>query len=230
MAGDKVVAMQASKLFGEHANFKAQRSSDSDLSEYAHVQDADGDTAGGCTSDAMDDRNEYSGTTQYCGTDIVSDAGTLLTSFGLLAGAKVPTEISFTFSRDNMPEMTIVGHNHDDNAHAASPAMRAADVSSVIPGSTGGVGVPAILENSDTDADPVSATVRFSLEHVDENGATNQHFVGNNKNFRCDITITYLGTPTLTTTGWIVPSLETADDNNTMDAYTISAYRFFSAS
>jgi len=221
---DKVVDMQATKLFSEHANFHAQSSSDNDLQDYAVVPDADGDVAGGCEDAGSNKRNEYTGTTQYCGTDIVSDAGVLFTTFGEVANSKAVDDITVTFRLDQYPEMTINGHNHDTNAHEA---LDDADVSSVIPGSTGGVGCPDIWSNAAANADPISVTVRFTLEHVDQNDADNEHFVGANKNFKAEVTAEYVGVPTLTTTGWKIDSENTADSNGEFDSYTITAHKFF---
>jgi len=221
---DKSVDMQATDLFSLGANFDAQSSSDSDMQDFASVADANGDVGGGCESAGENDRNEYSCPYGYCGSDIVTDLGTVLTTFGEVVDSKALTELTVNFRLDAYPELTLTGHQHDNNAHTA---LDNADVSSVIPASTGGVGCPDIWTNADTDSSPISVTVRFSLEHVDRNDADNQHWVGANKNFRVDVTAEYIGTPSLTTTGWKVDSVVSNDSNAEMDTTVYTAHKFF---
>ena len=221
---DKSVAMQATDLFSLHANFKEQSSSDNDAADFAQVPDANGDVAGGCESAAFNNRNEYSMTANYCGTDIVSDFGTFLTTFGEVQNSKAIEEIVVEFSNDAYPAVTVRGHNHDSNAHSS---LQDADVSSVIPASTGGVGCPDIWTDAGTDSSPIGVTVTFGLEHVDVNGEDGEHWVGDNKNFRADVTARYVGSPTLTTTGWKVDSQESSDSNDEFDTFTITAHKYF---
>ena len=81
---DKTVDMAATDPFALGANFKEQSSTDTDASDFAQVQDANGDTGGGCESSAFNDRNEYTATYLYCGTDIRTDLGTNATTFGVI--------------------------------------------------------------------------------------------------------------------------------------------------
>jgi len=222
---DKLVDMAASDIYALPSNFNAQSSTDSNLADFAVVADANGDVGGGCESAAMNNRNEYSNPWGYCGTDIVSDAGTLFTTFGTVVDSKAVEEITVNFRLDAYPEGTISGHQHDDNPHET---LANADVSSVIPASTGGNGVPAFFTDAGTNSSPISATVRFSLEHVDRNDADNQHWVGANKNFRADLTIEFIGQPSLTiTAGWKTDSVVSSDSNSDMDTTTYTLHKYF---
>lgn len=219
---DKAVTMQATLMFGLGATFHAQSSSDNALKDYAQVLDANGDAGGGCESGAMNSRNEYSCVAQYCGSTIRTALGTLLTTFGEVADSKAVDEITIVFKQDAQPEVTINGHNHTDNAHAA---LANADVSALIP-DEGGVGVPDFVANSNTDATPTSLTFRISLTHVDKQDADNKHWVGENQNFRVDVTAEYLGVPVLTLGSWVKDSDTTNDANTDFDTYSISAHQF----
>jgi len=221
---DKSVDMQATDQFAMSANFEEQSSTNNDLQDYATVQDADGDVAGGCEDAGSNKRNEYTSVYGYCGTDIVTDFGTFLTTFGEVQDSKAVTEIQVVFRLDAYPEVTVTGHNHDNNAHTA---LDDADLSGVIPASTGGIGCPDIWANADGDSDPTNVTVRFSLEHVDANDSDNEHWVGANKNFRVDVTAEYIGTPSLTTTNWKVDSSQATDSNSEFDGTTVAAHRFY---
>lgn len=226
---DKVVAMQASDPFALNANFTEQRSNDNDAADFAQVQDENGDTAGGCESAAFNDRNEYTANYGYCGVDIVSDAATHWTTFGEPFGAKLPTEYRISFGVEGQPTVDVTGHQHDSNPHVNAVGggiLADADMSTVIPASTGGIGAPDIWVNSDGDSDPIEVEVTFSLEHVDRNGSDGQHFVGNNKEFVARVTARYTGVPTLNTTGWKVPSQNTGDDNGDFDSFVITAHQF----
>ena len=222
---DKTVAMQASDLFTVHANFKEQDSSSNTLLDFASVSDANGDVGGGCETAGSNSRVEYTNRFQYCGTAIVSDAGTLLSTFGAVSNSIAITEISVTFRQDAYPELAITGHQHTANAHAAG--LPTFDVSGVIPGSTGGEGCPDIWSNADTDSTPISVTVRFSLTHTDVNDANNAHWVGTNSNARTDVTAEYLGAPSLTTTTWKIDSSNATDSNTAFDGLSIAAHKFF---
>lgn len=224
---DAVVDMAATMMFGLGANFKAQSSSDSDLDDFAQIQDANGDTGGGCESSAFNARNEYSLSAGYCGTALVTDLSVIATTFGVVADAKAPTELIITWRNDAQPEVTINGHNHDANAHAVSPALATYNISADIP-ANGGVIVPDIWANAaGAVSDPISVTLRFSLEHVDQNNADGAHFVGENKNCRADVTAEYVGVPSLTTTGWAVDSVVSADSNSAFDTTTYTAHKFY---
>lgn len=221
---DKAVDMQASDLLALGANFKEQGSSDDDREDFAQVADADGDVAGGCNTSAENKRNEYSNDFGYCGTDIVSDLGTMLTAFGEVVDSKAVTELTITFSQERQPELSFVMHNHDDNAHAALDNF---DLSDAIPASTGGVGCPDIWSNADTDSSPTSVTVRMAVEHVDAQDKDNKHWVGASKNARVDVTAEYIGTPSLTTTNWSVESEVDSDSNSEFDKTTVNAFRYY---
>jgi len=220
---DKSVDMAATLMFGLNATtFKAEGSDDDALLDFAHILDANGDMA--CEDAGTNARNEYQCVAGYCGTDIKTDLSTILTTFGEVADTKAITEVRIDFSQTLQPKVTITGHNHTANAHAA---LTDADVSGDVPASTGGVGVPDIWANSNNDATPVSASMRFSLTHTDRNGKANGHWVGDNSAFRCDAEATYLGVPALTTTDWKLDSAKTSDANSDMDGYTVRMHKWY---
>jgi hypothetical protein len=225
---DVVVASAASDLFSLHANFVEQGSSDSDLDDYAQTPDANGDVNAGCESAAFNARNEYTNEFKFCGTDIVSDFGVVLSTFGVIANLKQITEITVQFSNTDFPIINVTGHNHDAQAHGATPALPTFDFSAAIPAVTGGVGVPDIWSNSaSATSTPTSVTVTFAIDHIDALDANGAHFVGTNKNGRVDVTADYINTPTLTTTNWKIDSQVLNDSNTDFDTFNISAHRYY---
>jgi hypothetical protein len=221
---DKAVSMQASDLFALGANFKEQSSTSTPMADHTQVRDENGNSAGGCLSGEMNNRTEYTGVYLYCGTDLKTDLGTLLTTFGQVSDSKAVTEISVNFTQDQKPEVTINGHNHDDNPHTSLTNF---DVAASMPAGIGGVGVPDWWTNSDANSNPTRGNVRYSLTHTDRQGKDNQHWVGDSRDARVDASFDYIGTPTLTLTGWETDSKAAADSNSEFDTFTQNAHRFY---
>ena len=222
---DKVVAMAASDLFSLHANFKEQGSTTRTILDFSQVADANGDVGGGCEDAGSNSRLEYTGNYKYCGTDIVSDAGVLLSTFGEVMNSKAVTEAVFEFSQEAQIMLALTGHQHGDNTHEAQNNFDCS-ATTIIPATTGGIGVPAFVSDAGTNSSPRRATLRISVEHDDAQDSANAHWVGNNKNCRIDLSIEYIGTPSLTTTGWKVDSAGADDSNSEFDTYAIEMHKY----
>lgn len=223
---DIAIDIAPTDIFGLNAsNFHAQSSSTSIKHEFASQKDSNGDVGGGCESAATNETTEAQADYGYCGTDIVTDLGTMLTTFGEVVEGYAVNELTLNFSREKYPEASVSGHNHTQNPHAAMPN---ADVSDALPASVGGIGCPEIWANSaSATSGPIQVSVKFSLEHIDEQGDDNNHWVGTSQNFRVDVTATYLGAPTLTTTGWKIDSQDSKDGVTEADKWSITAHKFY---
>lgn len=225
MADKAPGGIEASVLFGSGANFHAESSSSNVVDTSVQAIGAKGDVE--CETGGLNTTTEYNNVLTYCNSspDIATDLSTLLTTFGAVADSKAVTELSIDFTAGEYAKVTISGHNHAENAHST---VANADVSAAVPASAG-FGVPNIMANSNADASPVSASLRFSCNHVDREGADGNHWAGTSLTFRCDMTAEYIGVPVLTTTDWIVDNVESTDANGEFDGYRISAHRFFDA-
>ena len=210
---DKTVAIGGSNLFGAGAQFFAQSSESPHQRDMANMLDASGNVQ--CET-GINNRTEYSNTLAYCNATpaIHTDLGTLLSTFGAVADSKLVTGLTINFTAGQYATVDITGHNHDDNEHTAS-VCGVANVTSIVPTGSG-FGVPALAFGIvlGTDSTPISATLAFSLNHIDELDSTGEHWVGTNTTVRAELSIELLGIPTSTTvaaleagmSGWTVDS------------------------
>jgi len=229
---DKVVDIGASNLFGAGANFFAQTSSSIHQREMANMLDAAGNVE--CET-GISNMDVYENSFAYCNAtpNIKTDLGTLLTKFGIVADSKAPTALTINFAAGQYATVDITGHNHDNNAHAWT-TTEYADVSAAVPASSG-FGVPNFGLTVGANSTPISASIAFSLNHIDENDADGEHWVGTNTNFRAEMSLELLGLPTSQTvaaietnlTGWKVDTNGSNDGNQELDHFVITAHRHF---
>jgi len=229
---DKSVNLGGSNLFGAGAQLFAQTSSSIHTREMANMLDAAGNVE--CET-GISNMTTYENSFAYCKAtpDIKTDLGTLLTKFGVVADSKAPTALTINFSAGEYATVDITGHNHDNNAHAWT-TTEYADVSAAVPASSG-FGVPNFGLTVGANSTPISASIAFSLNHIDENDAGGEHWVGTNTTFRAEMTLELLGLPTSQTvaaiesnlTGWTVDTNGGNDGNQELDKFTITAHRHF---
>lgn len=229
---DKSVNIGASNLFGAGANFFAQTSESPHQRDSASILSASGDTA--CET-MVNNMTNYSGNYAYCNATpaIGADLGTLLSAFGSVADSKLVTALNINFTAGQYATIDITGHNHDNNPHTLS-VSGVSDVSSAVPAGAG-FGVPSYGLTVGADSTPISSSLSFSLNHIDENDADGEHWVGTNTTFRAELSLELLGLPTSVTvaaietdlTGWTVDTNGGSDGNQELDHFTITAHRFF---
>lgn len=229
---DKSVDLGGSNLFGLGANFHAQSSESPHQRDASNILDASGNVE--CET-MINNRTEYTNNFAYCNAtpDIKTDLATILTTFGAVADSKLQTATTINFSAGEYATVDITGHNHDNNAHSASVAG-VADVSAAVPAGAG-FGVPDFGLTVGADSTPISASIAFSLNHIDENDANGEHWVGKNTTVRAELNLELLGLPTSQTvaaietdlTGWTVDTNGPADGNQELDRFIITAHRHF---
>ena len=189
------VGFEASDLWAAGANFH-ENSSSSILNETnAGMQDKSGNRE--CTTTGLNTVTEYSNDYGYCNAtpDIKTDLSTLATKFGDVADSKKPVSLTINYTAGEYATVNITGHQHAENPHAAGFAEGYADVSAAIPASSG-FGVPTWTgQSTGSDCEFNSATLSFTCNHVDREGAAGDHFVGKSITFRAELTIEATGTP-----------------------------------
>jgi hypothetical protein len=132
-------------------------------------------------------------------------APTVPANIGDLLGGNIVTGISISTSATDFVKMTLTGHNHDANAHAAlrkvehgislSKAFGAIDFLG------GTAGSAATVESSTCD---------ISCQHEDIQTEDGAHAAGQNYDARIQVTVTWNGVPTtVAASGWSVTSVET---------------------
>lgn len=226
---DASINLQASNLFGLGAEFKTQSSGTSEQSTNVSVLDELGNVA--CQTNILDITN-YTQTAQYCGAtvDFVADLGTFLTQFGNVQNSKVVTGLTINMTAGEYCTIDIEGHNHAANAHTAGLTLGYADVSNFLPHEVGesfvtwdGFGVPDFnVDVSAGDASPISATVTFSMTHVDQVAALGQHLVGKNITPRCELTMEFSGVPAAADTIAEIQADLRGNTNSMLTAYVDS--------
>jgi len=228
---DKSVEFLAGDLFGLHANFKEQESSTRVTREFSIVKDAYGDKS--CETAASNIRTDVTNRYEYCGATIVSDAGTFLSTFGF-SGSYAVDSAEFTFSAGQKPGLSVSGHNHADNAHAdVWPSGHSLDASGVIAASQGGDGIPALTASTHViteanDSIVTDMSITLAIEHVDVNGASNEHWAGTSRNCRVDLRISGVGVASDISLGtsWVQDDVADNDSNETADTFEITAHLY----
>ena len=203
---DKVVAFGASDGFGALVGWELQGSGSGVISDRAAVLD---DTGNEADSILFNERTEGSSTYQ---SNLSGSAPTIPASIGALVNGLVLTSISLSTTQNGHVTMTLTGHNHTENAHAAEPAL-----ASVAHGVTldDGFGVTDFFGGTAGDnAAPISSNLTISCEHADVQDEVGDHFVGENYNPRMSGSVQWAGVPTSTDdASWDVTT-KTTDTGN----------------
>jgi len=210
--------------FDASSQFKAQNSSTEEVKQFVTVIDGLGDYA---CSQEFDDGDTYMSEYRYCGgvsPDIDTDLSTLMSSFGLVADEKEPTEMRIHFEAGESATVTIDGHQHDTDPHISG--LDVFDCSGIIPASSG-VGVPTLITVAGT-VSPVSADVTINANHQDKIGAAGAHFWGQNIGpCRVSLSVNYEGQISGTTPGnWLNIIVALSDDNQETPTSTLTAEQF----
>ncbi len=214
---EPTVDFEATNLFGLNANFNTQTSSSTNETVNVATNDELGNVAcqrniGGVT--------RYTQNATYCGADFIGDLGTFLTEFGNVQNSILVESISIGMSAEGYATVDITGHQHDENTHVAGIDVGYADVSDFLPHEVGeafedwdGFGVPDFGITLGDNATPQSATVSFTMNHIDKNDPQGDHFIGKSITPRCELNMDFIGIPTSNT----ATLLEADFDGNTND-------------
>ena len=232
MAEDSIT-FQSSDLFALGGDFHAQTSSTTVTRERDTNLASDGDVA--CESDAFNVTTNYSAEYEFCGSDLETGLGTFLNAFGGVEDSKLVTGLDIDFNNKEYPSVSIEGHNHAQNPHTSGSAnIRKFDLEAALTlGLTvGGVGVPAISGITVGAANAINAaTISASFEHMDVEDETGDHFDGQNRTCRVDLTISGIGPASgITVAGnWIIDDLGDEDGNSDPDSFNITCHQFVDA-
>lgn len=202
---DKVITFGAAQSFGAVSGFNEQTSSVAVSKSRASAHNAVGVEV---VSSLYDERTDVS--TPYK----VSSAATtaiLPASIGALLNALIVTDIKVNTAAGDYAGVTIGGHNHAANAHAASPALTSWVHGIAL---TSGFGATDFLGGTAGDnASVKSSSCTIKCDHVDEIGATGDHLVGNNFNPMVEAEVVWVGVPTTAVgAGWDSVSVVTGTD------------------
>jgi len=215
------VGFEASDLFALGANFHEQSSNSITVETNAFMLDKSRNQE--CITTGLNTMTNYDNEFAYCNAtpDIKTDLGTHATQFGDVFDSKKMTQLVINYTAGEYATVTVNGHQHAENAHAAGFAEGFADVSGAIPASSG-FGVPTWTgQTTGADCEFNSATLTFSGNHVDVVGADGNHFTGKTITIRAELTIEATGTPTTPLpTGWNIVSQGPGDSSTAHDTWT----------
>lgn len=207
---------QATDLFSLGGDFQAQSSTNDDQESVIHALDGNGDVVASDTHGSM---NSVSCVYKYTGAATLWTTTTseLIPKPGSIQNSYIVTSVQVDYSPTDWPTVTITGHNHDENAHSA-------DLETFSPSITlaGARGCPDLWTNADTDSAPTSVTYTIACEHVDVDDGSGDHLAGDTYRGMETISAEYVGTPSLTTTGWYVSSSNAGDSNTEFDTTAVS--------
>lgn len=201
---DKAITYGASEGFGVLAGWNAISTKDPTQYERLTAHDDKGDEA---ASKLVGEKNEVQ--SDY---ECEDDTNTIPTAVGALVNSLILTEIAI--STDKGPaKLSLRGHNHGANAHAASPALRTATHGITV---TAAFGAQDFMGGTAGDAAAViSGTCTIRCDHADQDDGNGDHLVGENYNAMIECVTTWSGVPSVTAeAGWDV-TVESTEDEST---------------
>lgn len=201
---DKAITYGASEGFGELTGWESQGTNDTTNKTRAAAMDDKGDEV---ASTLHDEKQDVSG--NY---EANNDTNTIPASIGALVNSLILTGINITTSGEGYAQMALSGHNHAENSHGGSPALRTA---------VHGIAVAKAFGCTDflggtagDNASPIDSSVNIQCDHVDQNDSDGDHLVGENHNFRIEAKTTWAGVPSVAAAeGWDITVTSTVDEN-----------------
>jgi len=209
----------ATDIFALAGNYHAQTSSDDDTQSVSHAKGATGDVI---ASKAHGGMNNVSCPYKYNSTNALyatTDAGNqTLPRPGQLKNGYMVTAVGVAYSLTDWPTVTVTGHKHDSNTHDTNGNIFSPSID-VLSGPASGFGCPALLTNTDTDGSsaPQSENYGLEAEHIDAADGQDDHIAGATIGGMERLSMEFVGTPTLTDTGWYLTSKVGGDGNADFD-------------
>ena len=203
---EPTIAFGAAASFGALTGWVEQSSGSTVASDRASVLGATGNEA---VSKLHNAGTQVS--TPYKAS-VTGSAPTIPATLGAIVNSLDLTGISISTTAGDFASMTLTGHNHSDNAHAASPVLRFAAHGITL---ADGFGAKDFLGGTaGADASVESSTINISAQHVDIlAGATGNHLIGQNYNAMIEAETVWSGVPGTASSGWDQVSVETRTTN-----------------
>jgi len=199
---DKAITYGASEGFGAITGWNAKSTKDPTAYDRLTAHDDKGDEA---ASKLVGEKNEVQ--SDY---ECENDTNTIPASIGALVNSLILTEISISTSK-SAAKMSLRGHNHGANAHAASPALRTAVHSIAVSKCFGAQDF--MSGTADTNSSVVTGNCTIKCDHNDQDDGDGDHLVGENCNALIECVTTWSGIPTVAAeAGWDVTIDSTEDE------------------
>jgi len=199
---DKAILYGASEGFGAITGWNAKKTTSPETHERKAAHDDKGDEA---ASKLVGEKTEVS--SDY---ECELDANAIPAAIGALVNSLILTEISIKTSAE-AAQMSLRGHNHGANAHAASPALRTATHEISVTAAFGAIDF--LGGTAGSDASVVSGDCTIKCDHHDQDDGNGDHLVGENANAMIECVTTWSGVPTVTAeAGWDITVESTEDE------------------
>jgi len=238
------ISIEPTNVFQLSANFKTSKSTDGLKVNNAQALDEAGNVACQRNTGGQTDLTQEA---KYCGSDFVTDLGTILTKFGDVHGAGILTGLTITPALADYVSISLAGHQHAVNPHVAGLTNGYVDVSDFLPHelteafkSWDGFGIPDFGIAIGDDAAIASCSIAFSFgAHPDPMDQNGDHLIGKNLTPKCDLNMSFVGIPTSNTRALIeadlaantnhmftplVDSTDASDSNVDYDAFSFVAH------
>lgn len=209
-----VGGIDATDIFSLGGDFCPQSSTNDTQKTRASAKGGDGDEVAYA---AHDTKNSVSVTYLYK----AASGNIAVTSLfiGKVTGGYHIDQVAVAYSNNGWPQVTVTGHNHGTAAHVDAGMVEIKPTVTL----AAGFGCVDLFTNGAATSSCISATYTLSAEHTDVLGKTGEHVAGDNHGGMETVAATYYGTPTLTTTGWVVTSSNASDSNADFDQVAVSA-------
>jgi hypothetical protein len=249
MAEDALINIQATDYFdlayvtSGDPHWHTQASVRAEPLDNVAIQDRVGNVA--CER-TLADRTDVTQTYKYhrpLSPDFITDLLEFASNFGDVqyrGGADAlkltQTRMTINMKASDYAELEIEGHRHAVNPHVPHD-LRTVDIRDAIPpisfANWDGFGIPD-WGLTLTNASPSSATLSFSVNHLDEVQENGDHLVGQNANCRVELTMDFVGIPDYPTAsgieddleqlGYLVDSINLNDSNADFDTFSFTAH------
>lgn len=199
---DKAILYGASEGFGAITGWNAKSTKSPKTHDRETAHDDKGDEV---ASKLVGEKTEVS--SDY---ECELDANTIPADIGDLLNSLILTEIAIKTSK-GAAQMSLRGHNHGVNAHAASPALRKATHAIKVDNAFGAIDF--LGGTAGTDAAVVSGDCTIKCDHNDQDDGEGDHLVGENCNAMIECVTTWSGVPSVVAeAGWDVTTESTEDE------------------
>jgi len=202
---DKAIDYGASEGFGAIAGFDSHGTEDNTTNQRATATDENGDEV---ASSLYDEKREVSG--EY---ECNNDTNTVPAAVGALVNGIILTGINISTAEGRYATMSLQGHNHTENAHAAEPALRTGTHGETLAKAFGATDF--LGGTAGDNASCIEGSIAITCEHVDQNDGDGDHLVGENYGAKMEARSVWSGVPSVTAgDGWDVTT-ETETDEQT---------------
>ena len=221
---DIAIALEASDIFSLGGNFIPQSTTASVAQQHAEMIKANGDYQK--YSDVFDVMTSVTANYKF---NADTGLGAALPSCGALSGSYLITSIRIDTVNIEYPTIVVTGHNHANNAHATGAAQSTeypipADIQTIL---TGAYGAYDFAELSGAAIACIRSSYEIRNDHIDQNDATGNHWVGSNVKGMEELSCEYSGNiaspPTIA--GWTVETSDLNDSDEEHDTSSVSAIR-----